>query len=1000
MPLSIGASASWLAERLARLSEGRAPSRRPSTPRFVWVFLVALSALLVGYMFLGRGFAHLGLPPAYIGEVVLFLGLLTTVVAFARLPLRPAVSPVVWLLLGFMLLGFARTAPYLGLHGVDALRDAVLWGYGIFALMVYVLVDRVVLLAGLRIYGRLVPVFAAWLPIGFGIFVALSAGVEADERGSEIPIVFFRSGDMAVHAAGALAFLVIGAGAFTNLRTLAWRAAITVPLLWAAFVVGATNRGALVTIAAAMSAIVVLAFLLRRSRNWISVLIAAALLVQVAAAAGIVRNSATAAPAMTPLNDPVVSSRAPSVGASPPAAAAACDADPSSRSLVANPGFELGALPDGTMEEWELGAGRYTVAGGGGYRGAHYAFVQNTGGPSAATLTSNTFCFDPGHDITVSLWVKAIAASPMIETHVNWYDGSGLRIGSDITNSLATDGLSTWQVSAGVATAPVGTTHAEIHIAELAGNATIGIDEVIAKSASHSCDAVHTSRSLVDNPGFEAGNVNDDTVQGWNAQAGQYRIVAGGGHDGANYAFVHNTGGPSTASIASCRFPFQAGHDVSVSLWARAIGGAPKVTTYVNWYDSSGTRLSSALVTALETGGVTTWQQLAGVHKAPANTEQAQVLLREETGGATMGIDEVVVLASATSSLVTNPDFELGGAGNGSISGWELADGVGNIVEAGAYSGERFASLQSRDEPYTAAIASNKFPVATGVDLSVTLQIRAVSGSPSAVTFVNWYDDSGAQIANVPLTSLPTGGVTTWQESTGLVAPPPDATQAQVVVWEATGRGATIGIDQVTASPGEQIPSPEAVGGRPVTIDQIIERIASTLDLTADDGLDVSEPLRLRWWGTIISYTVFGEYFWSGKGFGINLADADGFQASEDRPLRAPHNIHVTLLARMGVPGFALWVLLQGVFVIGLLRSVLVNRQMGDIALAVVGAWILAYWTAMMVNTSFDSYLQTPQGGIWFWSLFGLGMVVMDVTRRRRGANHEHAVAGTGQAHT
>jgi hypothetical protein len=37
----------------------------------------------------------------------------------------------------------------------------------------------------------------------------------------------------------------------------------------------------------------------------------------------------------------------------------------------------------------------------------------------------------------------------------------------------------------------------------------------------------------------------------------------------------------------------------------------------------------------------------------------------------------------------------------------------------------------------------------------------------------------------------------------------------------------------------------------------------------------------------------------------------------------------------------------------------------------------------MMVNTSFDPYLEGPQGGIWFWSLFGLGMVIMRLSPRR-----------------
>jgi len=44
----------------------------------------------------------------------------------------------------------------------------------------------------------------------------------------------------------------------------------------------------------------------------------------------------------------------------------------------------------------------------------------------------------------------------------------------------------------------------------------------------------------------------------------------------------------------------------------------------------------------------------------------------------------------------------------------------------------------------------------------------------------------------------------------------------------------------------------------------------------------------------------------------------------------------------------------------------------------------LVYWTAMMVDTSFDPYLGGPQDGIWFWTLFGLGLVVIRLAPRLR----------------
>jgi hypothetical protein len=92
------------------------------------------------------------------------------------------------------------------------------------------------------------------------------------------------------------------------------------------------------------------------------------------------------------------------------------------------------------------------------------------------------------------------------------------------------------------------------------------------------------------------------------------------------------------------------------------------------------------------------------------------------------------------------------------------------------------------------------------------------------------------------------------------------------------------------------------------------------------------------------------------------------------------------VLARMGVPGLLLWVLVQGAFGIGLLRATLAHRRAGAVQVAAVGGWLLAYWVAMMVDTSFDPYLEGPQGGIWFWVIFGLGLVIMSLVPRHRVA--------------
>jgi O-antigen ligase len=89
----------------------------------------------------------------------------------------------------------------------------------------------------------------------------------------------------------------------------------------------------------------------------------------------------------------------------------------------------------------------------------------------------------------------------------------------------------------------------------------------------------------------------------------------------------------------------------------------------------------------------------------------------------------------------------------------------------------------------------------------------------------------------------------------------------------------------------------------------------------------------------------------------------------------------MTVLARMGVPGFVMWLLLQGAWIIGVVRASNSLRRNGEVALALLAACVAVYWMAMMINTSFDPYLEGPQGGIWFWTIFGLGMGMMKFAR-------------------
>jgi hypothetical protein len=163
---------------------------------------------------------------------------------------------------------------------------------------------------------------------------------------------------------------------------------------------------------------------------------------------------------------------------------------------------------------------------------------------------------------------------------------------------------------------------------------------------------------------------------------------------------------------------------------------------------------------------------------------------------------------------------------------------------------------------------------------------------------------------------------------------------------------------------------------RSISPSQIVSNVASISGRTEVSGgmLEQNRTWRLDWWSEIINYTFYGEYFWGGKGFGINLADDDGFQVTRGSKLRSPHNGHLTVMARMGIPGIFLWVLIHAGFATMLLLSINRSRNEGHEWWTSFFVWIFAYWTAFMVNGTFDVFLEGPQGGIWFWTVYALGI--------------------------
>lgn len=170
---------------------------------------------------------------------------------------------------------------------------------------------------------------------------------------------------------------------------------------------------------------------------------------------------------------------------------------------------------------------------------------------------------------------------------------------------------------------------------------------------------------------------------------------------------------------------------------------------------------------------------------------------------------------------------------------------------------------------------------------------------------------------------------------------------------------------------------------REISVRQLFKTLDSILPGSRHHDLDSTKEWRLDWWDKIVKYTIHGPYFWTGKGFGVNLANDDGFQVFADQSLRSPHSAHLSILARAGVPGLSIWIALHAAWALTMFNAYFSARRMGHKRWCGLFAFLLAYWVAFIVNASFDVYLEGPMGAIWFWSLVGMGIGAVRVHKNR-----------------
>lgn len=182
---------------------------------------------------------------------------------------------------------------------------------------------------------------------------------------------------------------------------------------------------------------------------------------------------------------------------------------------------------------------------------------------------------------------------------------------------------------------------------------------------------------------------------------------------------------------------------------------------------------------------------------------------------------------------------------------------------------------------------------------------------------------------------------------------------------------------------------------RELSVEQVLENIQSISEEASTGGrYDNTTQWRLELWETVSEEVLRAERVLTGFGFGENLAIRFDFEnQSESVPLRNPHNSHLSVLARMGLVGMALWISMFVSWYLSLIRARRQFLELGEDRRASIALWLMLGVGGILINAFFDPTLEGPQVGILLWLLFGAGAVLgigaRSLSGRRRGRHRE-----------
>lgn len=173
-------------------------------------FGTMLGALLVGYLFLDRGFAHFHVPhtPAYLAEITLLFGGICIAAGTRWLRYAVAGDILLGVVLVWMFWGLVRTVPNFSTFGIqNSVHDAALWYYGAFAILFVAAATAVpdLPVRWVRGFSRVVPILSVWLLTSL---ILNKTGFKGPTvRLDNVPLLSHRPGNICVVASMCLVWL-------------------------------------------------------------------------------------------------------------------------------------------------------------------------------------------------------------------------------------------------------------------------------------------------------------------------------------------------------------------------------------------------------------------------------------------------------------------------------------------------------------------------------------------------------------------------------------------------------------------------------------------------------------------------------------------------------------------------------------------------------------------------------------------------------------------------